>query len=55
MIKPFRFDIDTVDSTWKLSQNKPEAARLAAADHIAAQGMGADTALLAALMRRPPE
>lgn len=54
MIRPFRFEISEVDSTWKLSQKKPDAARHAAADHLEAQGGGADRALLAALMRRPP-
>ena len=55
MIRPFRFEIERVDATWKLAQNKPEAARLAAAEHLEAQGMGGDRALLAALMRKPPE
>lgn len=54
-IKAFRFDVVEVDSTWKLSQNKPDAARHAAADHVKAYGIGAETELLAALMRRPPE
>lgn len=54
-VRPFRFDVATVDSTWKLSQNKPSEARLAAADHLAAQGFGQEAPLLAALMRRPPE
>jgi transcriptional regulator len=54
-IRPFRLNITQVDSTWKLGQNKPEAARLSAADHLQAQGRGAETRLLAALMRRPPE
>lgn len=53
-ILPFRFEIDQVDSTWKLSQNKPEPVRLAAAERLAAQGFGQDHALLAALMRKPP-
>ncbi|MDQ2089890.1 FMN-binding negative transcriptional regulator [Marimonas arenosa] len=54
-VLPFRFHIDAVDSTWKLAQNKPDAARIAAADQIAARGMGSETRLLAALMRKPPE
>ena len=54
-ILPFRFDIDSIDSTWKLSQNKPDTVRLAAADHLAAQGFGSDIGLLSALMRKPPE
>jgi transcriptional regulator len=46
-ILPFRLRIASVDGTWKLNQNKPEAARLGAADAVA------DPAL-AALMRDPP-
>ena len=53
-IQPFRLTVDQVDSTWKLAQNKPEPARLSAADHLAAQGFGTEIATLAALMRRPP-
>lgn len=34
-ILPFRFDVEEVQGTWKLGQNKPEAARLSAADHVA--------------------
>ncbi|MDH3265274.1 MAG: FMN-binding negative transcriptional regulator [Paracoccaceae bacterium] len=51
MIVPCRFDILSVDGTWKLAQNKPEAARLGAAEGLAAAGIGAETAALAALMR----
>jgi len=51
-IRPFRLEIETVDSTWKLGQNKPEAARLAAAEGLEAAGLGAETAALAATMRR---
>ena len=43
--------ISDVDGTWKLNQNKTEAARLRAADHVEAFGMGHDLAMLAALMR----
>jgi transcriptional regulator len=51
MIVPCRFDILSVDGTWKLAQNKPEVARLRAAEGLAAAGTGAETAALAALMR----
>lgn len=51
MIVPFRFDVDTVDGTWKLGQNKPEEARGNAAKHVLAYGVGQETALLAALMK----
>ncbi|AXX96652.1 FMN-binding negative transcriptional regulator [Profundibacter amoris] len=53
MITPFRFDIETVDGTWKLGQNKPESARLSAAQNVQAYGIGSETALLAALMMAP--
>jgi transcriptional regulator len=51
MIQPFRFDITDTDGTWKLGQNKDDAARLAAADHLASAPIGQETALLAALMQ----
>ena len=54
-IRPYRLIISAIDSTWKLSQNKPESARVAAADRLGAQGLGSDAGFLAALMRRPPE
>jgi len=49
-IVPCRLDIREVQSTWKLGQNKPESARLGAADGLEGQGHAA----LAALMRHPP-
>ena len=49
-IVPCRMEIDSVDGTWKLNQNKPDAVRLRAADHVAAAGIGTETRLLAALM-----
>ena len=54
MIVPYRLTIGAIDATWKLSQNKPDAARLGAADGLDAAGIGAETAVLAALMRNPP-
>ena len=53
MIVPFRFDITQVDGTWKLGQNKPDAARRSAAKHVEAYGIGQETALLAVLMTVP--
>lgn len=50
-ILPFRFDVASVDGTWKLNQNKPAEARLRAAAHVASSPLGADVALLAAMMR----
>lgn len=55
MIRPFRLTITDVQGTWKLNQNKPDAVRLAAADQVAAYGIGTDTRLLAALMQSPTE
>ncbi len=51
MIVPCRFEIVTVDGTWKLAQNKPDAARVAAADAMTAEGPGQAVETLAALMR----
>jgi len=51
-ILPCRLTITGIDGTWKLSQNKPEAVRLAAAEGLA-QADG--DAALAALMRDPPQ
>jgi len=53
-ILPFRLRIDTVDGTWKLNQNKPDAVRMRAADRIET-GHGSDLAALSALMRDPPD
>lgn len=46
-----KITVSQVDGTWKLNQNKPDDVRLAAADHVAAFGMGSDLAVLAAMMR----
>jgi transcriptional regulator len=51
IIQPFVLHIEDVDGTWKLAQHKPEAARLAAANGMEAAGLGAETSVLAALMR----
>ncbi|SEQ70093.1 FMN-binding negative transcriptional regulator [Thalassovita taeanensis] len=53
-IVPFRLHITDVQGTWKLAQNKPEAARLAASDGVAQFGMGSEVQALADLMRTPP-
>lgn len=50
-ILPCRFRVESIDGTWKLNQNKPDAARLRAADAMAASTLGQETAALAALMR----
>lgn len=51
MILPFRLQIDTIDSTWKLGQNKPEAARGGAAFGLEGSEIGSQIAALARLMR----
>ena len=53
MIRPFRLEIEDVDGTWKLSQNKPDTARLSAASHVAGSVTGADLPLLSGLMQAP--
>ncbi|MGI3170154.1 FMN-binding negative transcriptional regulator [Pseudooceanicola sp. C21-150M6] len=51
MIRPYRLRVEAAEGTWKLAQNKPEAARLGAAEGLAASGIGAEVQSLAALMR----
>jgi transcriptional regulator len=51
MIVPVQLQIESIDATWKLSQNKPEAMRLAAATGVAGNGPGQDLAALSQLMR----
>lgn len=51
IIQPFVLHVEDVDGTWKLAQHKPEAARLAAAEALAADGFGSEVDALAALMR----
>lgn len=51
---PVAFAVEAVHGTWKLGQNKPEAARNGAAAGIDAYGIGQETAILAALMRGIP-
>jgi len=53
-IVPVAMDISDIDSTWKLGQNKPEEARLAAADAMAETGFGMQQSLIAELMKNPP-
>ncbi|GFE64342.1 FMN-binding negative transcriptional regulator [Litoreibacter roseus] len=51
MIVPLTIKVTQIDATWKLGQNKPDAARVSAAEHMAAFGLGTDTKMLAALMQ----
>ena len=53
-IVPVELEVASIEGSWKLGQNRPDAARLAAAGHLAAGAPGQETALLAALMRDPP-
>ena len=53
-IVPVELAVDTVDGTWKLNLNKPDAIRLRAAGHVESEGFGQEVALLADLMRSPP-
>jgi len=55
MIVPVRLRIEGIDGTWKLAQNKPEAARIAAAEGVAQDGIGAELSTLARLMREVSE
>jgi len=50
-ILPFRFQVEEVEGTWKLNQNKPDAARAGAAAGIEASGVGQELRILAQLMR----
>ena len=52
MILPFRLIIDTIDGTWKLNQNKPAEARLAAATALEARRGEPAATTLARLMRQ---
>lgn len=53
MIQPFKLHIEDVTGTWKLGQNKPDAARHSAADHIAGFGIGSEPHVIAGLMKSP--
>lgn len=53
-IVPCRMTIEDIQSTFKLSQNKPDDVRLRAADGMETSGIGVETAKLAAMMRTPP-
>lgn len=53
MIAPVEMIVDQIDGTWKLGQNKDDAARQAAAQQIS-QGVGHELQELARLMDKPP-
>lgn len=50
MIVPCQMQVSAVAGTWKLGQNKPDAVRVAAAEHVAGYGFGSEADILAALM-----
>jgi transcriptional regulator len=49
-IVPVTMQVETVDGTWKLSQNKPDSARLGAAEALATSQAGAEIAAMRGLM-----
>jgi transcriptional regulator len=49
-IVPVRLSIEAVDGTWKLGQNKEDAARTSAAKFVKSHKLGHETTLLSALM-----
>lgn len=55
MIVPCRIKVSGIDGTWKLGQNKPDAARDAAASQIEAYGFGSQANVIGALMRGVPK
>ena len=50
-IMPISMEIDDIQGTWKLSQNKTDPVRLAAADGVAASAVGFETESIVRLMR----
>jgi transcriptional regulator len=49
-IVPVSLDVDIVEGTWKLSQNKPAEVRLAAAEMVADHGQGSEIRTMSGLM-----
>lgn len=54
-IVPIAMDVDDIESTWKLGQNKPDAARLGAGDALGETGFGLGYQAVADLMRDLPD
>ena len=50
-IVPAILDVETINGTWKFSQNKPDDVRLRAAEGVELNGMGSETDLISELMR----
>lgn len=55
MIVPARLEIDSVEGTWKLNQNKDESARQGAIEGLEHSGVGSEIAMLRNLMKRITE
>jgi transcriptional regulator len=55
MIAPIEMQVEAVEGTWKLSQNKADDVRLRAADAVETSAIGMEMAPLATLMRTPPD
>lgn len=55
MIAPIKMQIESIDGTWKLGQNKPDDVRLRAADAVESSDIGMELSALAKMMRTPPE
>ncbi|MBE9475522.1 MAG: FMN-binding negative transcriptional regulator [Proteobacteria bacterium] len=53
-IVPIAMDIESVDGTWKLAQNKPDDARLGASGALDQTGFGLSYHKIADLMKNPP-
>ncbi len=53
-IVPVRMAVTAIDGTWKLGQNKPESARIAASKQMDGFGFGSEPRLVSAMMRCPP-
>jgi len=51
-IVPIAMEIANTDGTWKLSQNKPDAVRTAAAQGVCEAKLGSETETIARLMRQ---
>ncbi len=54
-IMPVKMEVTEINGTWKLSQNKPEAVRLSAAQHAASSDMGSEIEWIANLMKEVGE
>ncbi len=53
-IVPIAMDVDDIESTWKLGQNKPDGARLGASEAMSETGFGLGYEYIADLMKNPP-